>query len=256
MWTAHKIAMFPTPVKVCGVSLLPPSVGAFKILEHLENPYTCGGLETVESLFCAVLVCKYGYARSMRMIRNPVILALRMKWLAFRVRRLRLDWKKESVKFRRFVDECSWVPTRFVKDGEEHPLPNGVPMSYRIEDLIPSRYTESQIMDMPMPKANLHILAHSANKGSEYESAEDYQQAGYPEGYAYHEEDWPAVTEMMEAIKAHEAARVQAQADADKAVKEGRTPPAVPPPVNTKASLQKAVLIDLERMEKEITCAN
>jgi len=241
IWTAHKIALFPTPVKVCGVTLHPPTVGHFQILEHLENPYTCGGDATLEQLLSAVLVCQRSFSRGVRMIRSPIILALRMKWLALRMYRMKLEWKAESTRFRRFIDECSWVPERFKDEHEKMMLPNGIPTSYRIIDcLLSCGFRDAEILDMPLPKANLHILAHSANKGSEYESLDDYKASGFPEGYAYHPEDWPTVKTMLDNIKAYEDER--------------KKNPALEP-VNVKASIEKAAAHDLKIME-ESRCAN
>jgi hypothetical protein len=254
MWTAHKIALFPNPVTVCGVELHPPTVGHYQILEHIENSYTCGGLESPEQLIVAVLVCSMrprrrflfwrvsGFDRAMLMIRVPELIKLRAWVVGLRMRRLGLDWKAESKRFRRFIDECSWVPERFKDITEKSSgMPNGVPSSYRIMNpLLKLGFSIDAIRGMSLPEANLHILAESANKGSEYESLEDYQAMGFPEGYAYHEEDYPHIKKMMEAIKDYEAAR--------------KKDPTMEP-VNTKASIEKAAAMDLQLMEGS-TCAN
>ena len=198
MWTAQKIALFPTPVKVCGVTLLPPSVGALRVLEHLESPFVSGGQITAPDVYGAVAVCAWSYRRAVWSITKRAPFAWAIYRIGKRVRKLRLAWQDEAEKLRRFIHECCWVPERFKEEGEPQKGPNGVPASYRIVDCLLGKFTEREILNMPMPKANLYILAGSANKGSEFEALEQYIANGLPEAFAYHEEDFPDIREAMD----------------------------------------------------------
>jgi hypothetical protein len=81
MWTAHKIALFPQPERICGLDLMPPTVGQYQILEHLESPYTCGGLPSLDELAGAAIVCRLPAALSLWCIRRRWPFALLIWWL-------------------------------------------------------------------------------------------------------------------------------------------------------------------------------
>lgn len=206
MWTLQKIALFPSPVKVCGVRLMPLTVGQLMLLEHFENPYLVGGMTSEAQLVMAVLTCRLPFGLMRWLVGHPVLLGFACGWVRGRMVRGGMRWTEEGRAFRRWIHECTWTPDRFRREGEPPPKPTGVPASYRIMAALLGKFRKAEILAMPMPEANLHALAASANSGAEYETPEEYSMMklpvapdGLPEGYAYHEEDYPEIQAFMEA---------------------------------------------------------
>jgi hypothetical protein len=82
MWTAHKIGLFPSPVRVCGFTLMPPTVGQYQILEHLESPYLGGGRALASELYTAVLICWAPRWLGLFLVRHPKCLGTCIYFMA------------------------------------------------------------------------------------------------------------------------------------------------------------------------------
>lgn len=288
MWTAHKIGLFPAPVKVCGMTLMPPTVGQYQILEHLESPYLGGEPALVTELYTAVLICRAPRWLGLFLVRHPLLLGTCLyfmatgwagllfitrspKWIqpllravAVRLQRGRPEWTEEHKTFHRWMQECTWLPEPFRDEGEKRPGASGIPSSYRMQDGLLGKFTLRQILAMPMPEANLRLLAQSANASRRYETPEEYAQMGYPEGYAYHEEDFPVLNEtraeveritvgrnrILEALQTfgmdEKAWTAQQKAARNKLLEELKKFPAI----DARASHRAAAEVDLKNMKE------
>jgi len=195
LWTAHKIALFPARYRVGGQTLMPLTVGHFLVLEHLESPYVCGGPAMPHDLATALLVCSVPWRVAAWIIRRPRLLKLAL-WLVFR-RMGVIDWKPESVKFGRWISDCTWMPERFKQEGEKNGFPPCSPYAYRLAYMLMDRFSEREIMAMPMPKAHLYALARAESQGAQFERLDEYRENGLPEGYAYHPKDYPEIEQAL-----------------------------------------------------------
>jgi len=197
MWTAHKIALFPAPVRFCGVTVLPVTVGQFRILEHLESPYTCGGLAMPSDLTAAVVICSLPGRVGEWCVRRVWPFKVLQGIASLKARLARVDWKAESVRFGRWMKECSWMPERFKEENEKAGFTPSCPYSYRVAYMLMDRFTERQILGMPMPKAHLYALARAESQGAQFETLDEYRANGLPEGYAYHPKDYPEIDKTL-----------------------------------------------------------
>jgi len=195
LWTAHKIALFPAPVEIGKHRLMPLTLGQFLVLEHLESPYVSGGVALPHDLATALLVCSLPWRLAAWVIRRRRLFSL-VLWLTFR-RMWRMDWQAESVRFGRWVHECTWMPERFREEGEKSGFPPCSPYAYRLAYMLMDRFTEREIMAMPMPKAHLYALARAESQGAQFERLDEYRANGLPEGYAYHPKDFPDIDRQL-----------------------------------------------------------
>ena len=202
MWTAHKIALFPAPVRVYGVRLMPPTLGQFMTLEHLESPYVNAGIAMPDDLILAVLVCAVPYWVGVRIIRSKRLCRWACRFIAWRARRVK--WQAESRTFARWLHECTWQPERIVAEDEKAGWPACAPYAYRVAYSLMDRFTERELMRMPMPKVGLYMLAKAEAAGNQFGTLAEWKRVpnplggvGLPEGYAYHYEDYPEIERIL-----------------------------------------------------------
>jgi hypothetical protein len=203
---------------------MPPTVGQYQILEHLESPYLGGGRALASELYTAVLICwaprwlglflvrhpkclgtciyfmAAGWAGLLHVVAQPRWLRPISRWLEARVGRRRVEWVDEHQRFFRWMQECTWVPEPFRDENDPKPEAAGIPTSYRMQDGLIGKFTLREVLAMSMPEANLRLLAASANSGRKYETPEEYAKNAYPEGFAYHEEDFPTLVTTISEI--------------------------------------------------------
>lgn len=200
MWTLHKAALFPSRVRVCGVLLDPPTVGHYALLEAMESPFLFGGQVGVGDLLGTVILFSVSPARAAWLVSHPIIFGLRQRALAWRMRRLRLWFKDEVKKAERWIGECIWTPDRFETEGESKPYPSAVPHGIKLLWILTEHYSEKEVLNMSIIKAQCLALARAEMNGNQYETLAEYRQQMLPEDYAYHREDYPAISGAIKAL--------------------------------------------------------
>ena len=99
------------------------------------------------------------------------------------------------------------MPERFKEQGEKSGNNPCTPYSYRLAYMLLDRFTEREILRMPLPKAHLYVLARAESGGSQFETLDEYQANGLPEGYAYHPKDFPEIDKTLHPEEYEETAQ-------------------------------------------------
>jgi hypothetical protein len=201
MWTIHKAAFFPSPVRICGVSLMPPTVGHYAILEAIESPFLCGGNAKAGDLLGTVALLSVSHKTAAELVRRPARWGWRQRALAWRMRRKRLTLEDETRRLSRWMAECVWFPERFKDPATEKPsFPSSVPHANKLVWILTEHFPKADVLAMNIIEAHCYALSRAEMVGNQFETLQEYQQVWLPEGYAYHPTEYPEINAAKEAV--------------------------------------------------------
>jgi hypothetical protein len=162
-------AQIVCPPIICGVQLLPFSIGHEYILRRLDNPYLVGGPRTRESLLECIQIC------SRNMAKNRTWFAeigtrwgtIKLAWWAFRLRKLNLTIAGESFcQYMMDYVECPdhWDPASDVSGGGKGSC---APWEYHLHRIMCEvyHYTADEAWDVPLARARCYFDAWAESNG-------------------------------------------------------------------------------------------
>jgi hypothetical protein len=153
----------PPRVRCIGVDLLPFSVGHELLLRKIGNAFVVGGFPTYEHLVSAAFICAHTWEENQKLLRSRA-----RRWLTLRAWGMaagKFDVAAQTVALFDYIRHAREIPeTKPAKgSGVRHLVSEWDARLFAYLRLI--GYSDSEILNMPLQRANLLFVAHLEEAG-------------------------------------------------------------------------------------------
>jgi hypothetical protein len=201
-YVEHKAVWFPTPSRVAGLRLMPPTIGQIRLLEAVSSPFLVGGEAVPLDVAIALHILRTPWRFCRWQLCHTGLFAALAHLLLLR-RAVRAESAAAAISA--FIDASLWEPERYIQDGSTAPafrpatgyavrlalrtarLPlaslchtgSGSVFSFLISAFSFQLSAFSSwrcAWDVPVPAAIAYCIAQAESTGSEYQDREERDQ--------------------------------------------------------------------------------
>jgi len=189
-YVEHKAVWFPSPVRVAGIRLMPPTLGQIRLLEAVSSPFLVGGEAVPLDSAIALHILRTPWRLCRWQLTHPSLFAALAQFLLLR-RAVRSESAAASISA--FIVAALWEPEQYIQDGAAAPAFNPatgyavrlalraarLPLASLCHTHTPTHpHTSSWrcVWDVPVPAAIAYCIAQAEASGTEYQDRAERDQ--------------------------------------------------------------------------------
>lgn len=181
-YVEHKAVWFPTPSRVAGLRLMPPTLGQIRLLEAVSSPFLVGGqvMPLDSAIALHILRTPWRFCR-WQLCHTGLFAALAHLLLLRRAVRA----ESATAEISACIEAALWEPEHYIQDGSTAPAFRpatgyAVRLALRTARLPLSSLCHSGswrcVWDVPVFAAIAYCIAQAEASGSEYQDREERDQ--------------------------------------------------------------------------------
>ena len=189
-YVEHKAVWFPSPVKVAGLQLMPPTIGQIRLLDAVSSPFLVGGEAVPLDVAIALHILRTPWRRCRWQLTHPSLFAFLAQLILLR-RAVRAESSVSEIAD--FVVAALWEPEQYIKDGAAAPAfapatGYAVRLALRTARLPLASLCHAGawrcVWDVPVPAAIAYCVAQAEATGTEYQDRAERDQISATERQA------------------------------------------------------------------------
>ena len=181
-YVEHKAVWFPTPSRVAGLRLMPPTIGQIRLLEAVSSPFLVGGEVMPLDSAIALRILRTPWRLCRWQLIHTGLFATLAQLLLLR-RAVRAE--SATAEISAYIEAALWEPEHYIQDGSTAPAFRpatgyAVRLALRTARLPLAALCHTRswrcVWDVPVPAAIAYCIAQAEASGSEYQDREERDQ--------------------------------------------------------------------------------
>ena len=181
-YVEHKAVWFPTPSRVAGIRLMPPTLGQIRLLEAVSSPFLVGGEAVPLDSAIALHILRTPWRLCRWQLTHTGLFSTLAQLLLLR-RAVRAESAAAAISA--FIEAALWEPEHYIQDGSTAPAfrpATGYAVRLALRTaripLLTLCHSGSWrcVWDVPVTAAIAYCIAQAEASGSEYQDRAERDQ--------------------------------------------------------------------------------